>query len=97
VTNFSADYWSLGVLMYEMLVGIPPFNDNSIEKIFENILNMRVDWPPIGDEDGCISNNAHDLISKLLNPDYKERIGHSRIEEIKNHPFFNGMNYLIKL
>lgn len=71
VSNFSADYWSLGVLMYEMLVGIPPFNDDSIEKIFDNILNMRIEWPPIGDEEGCISKNAYDLIFNLLNPDYK--------------------------
>lgn len=37
--NFSADYWSLGVIMYEMLVGIPPFNDETVEKIFDNIKN----------------------------------------------------------
>ncbi len=56
--------------MYEMLVGIPPFNDDSIEKIFDNILNMRIEYPPIGDEEGCISKDAYDLISNLLNPDY---------------------------
>lgn len=75
--------------MYEMLVGIPPFNDDSIEKIFDNILNMRIEWPPIGDDEGCISKNAYDLISNLLNPDYKQRLGHNNIQEIKDHPFFS--------
>ena len=47
-SNFSADYWSLGVIMYEMLTGIPPFNDISVDKIFDNILHQRMEWPDIG-------------------------------------------------
>ena len=76
LTNFSADYWSLGVIMYEMLVGFPPFNDDSVEKIFDNILSMRMDWPPIGDD---VSANANDLMRKLLTPDYHNRLGHDNI------------------
>lgn len=53
--NPSADYWSLGVIMYEMLCGIPPFNDESIEKIFDNILNLRIEWPAIGEDENSIS------------------------------------------
>jgi hypothetical protein len=34
--------------MYEMLVGVPPFNDETVEKVFENILNNKIEWPPIG-------------------------------------------------
>ena len=33
--------------MYEMLCGIPPFNDDSVEKIFENIEKMQMEWPEI--------------------------------------------------
>ena len=36
--NFTIDWWSLGCIIYELLVSFPPFNDSSIEKIFENII-----------------------------------------------------------
>lgn len=34
--------------MYEFLVGIPPFNDDTIDKIFDNIVNLKMEWPQIG-------------------------------------------------
>lgn len=58
-----------------MLCGIAPFNDDSVEKIFDNILNYRIEWPKLGDGDDCISYDAYDLITKLLEPDYNKRIG----------------------
>ncbi|CAD8074674.1 unnamed protein product [Paramecium sonneborni] len=91
ISNFSLDYWSLGIIMYELLCGITPFNDDTVEKIFDNILNMRIEWPQIGDGEDCISEQAYDLIVKLLEPDFNKRIGHKSIEEIKNHKFFKGI------
>jgi serine/threonine protein kinase len=55
ISNFSSDYWSLGVIMYELLCGIAPFNDDTVEKIFDNIVNMRLEWPKIGEDEDCIS------------------------------------------
>lgn len=48
VSNLSIDWWSLGCLLYEFVVGFPPFNDSSIEKIFDNIVNLNMAWPEIG-------------------------------------------------
>ncbi|CAD8068612.1 unnamed protein product [Paramecium sonneborni] len=94
VTNYSADYWSLGVIMYEMLCGIAPFNDDTVEKIFENILNLRIEWPKLGDDgEECISYDSYDLLTRLLEPDYKKRIGHISIDEIKQHKFFKGIEW----
>lgn len=55
INNKSLDYWSLGVIMYELLAGIPPFNDESVDKIFENITNRRFEMPQIGDDENSIS------------------------------------------
>ena len=42
------DWWSLGVIIYELIVGIPPFNDDTESQIFDNIIQLKITWPPIG-------------------------------------------------
>lgn len=42
--NNAIDWWSVGIILFEMLIGIPPFNDETVEKIFENIRNFRIPW-----------------------------------------------------
>ncbi len=84
----SIDWWSMGVILYQFLVGIPPFCGETIEEVFDNIENLRIEWPSIGYEDDCISPEAADLIQKLLNPDPNQRLGAHGVDEIKNHSFF---------
>ena len=69
--------------MYEMICGIAPFNDETIEKIFDNILNFRIMWPPLGEGEDCMGLDAYDLITKLLEPDYSKRLGENSIDDIK--------------
>ena len=99
----------MGAILYQFLVGIPPFNDETEEKVFENIINLTMEWPDIGiflynrldnnlcigDGEDCISHNAHDLIKKLLPRDPKKRIGSKGVQEVKNHPFFSDTYILI--
>ena len=66
------DWWSLGVILYEFLTGVPPFNADSPQEIFENILTRNIHWPPVPDD---MSPEAFDLINKLLEMDPKKRIG----------------------
>jgi serine/threonine protein kinase len=81
------DFWALGVILYEMLVGFPPFNDETVEAIFNNILERQILWP---DGDKCLSNEAMDLINLLLEPDTSKRLGW---EGIQRHAFFRGIDW----
>ena len=88
--NQSIDWWSLGVLLFEFLVGIPPFNDDTVEQVYDNIVNLRIPWDgiEIGDEEGCITKEAKDLIDKLLILNHNERLGAKGAKEVMNHPYF---------
>ncbi|KAL9652539.1 hypothetical protein ABK040_000109 [Willaertia magna] len=85
------DYWALGILIYEMLVGYPPFNDENIMDLYDSILHNQVTFPNFLDP------LVIDLISKLLNKDRLHRLGCSTrngIEDIKNHEWFKGIDWV---
>ena len=76
----AVDFYGLGALLYEMLVGVPPFYDKSHAQMEWNILNNTPEFPK------GLSKHCKDLISKLLDKDPEKRIGvHAGIEEIKQH------------
>ena len=60
----AVDWWSLGVCFYEFLLGGPPFNDESPEAIFNNILQHNIEWPP--EDDDCLSPSAREAIGQLF-------------------------------
>ncbi|GAM37580.1 Tpk2 homolog [Talaromyces pinophilus] len=83
--NKSVDWWSLGILIFEMLCGFTPFWDSgSPVKIYENILRGKIKYPPYMHPD------AVDLLSQLITPDLTKRLGnlHGGPEDVKNHPWF---------
>ncbi|OZJ04243.1 hypothetical protein BZG36_04242 [Bifiguratus adelaidae] len=84
----SVDWWAVGVCLFEFLTGYPPFMGSQPEEIFRNILKHDVQWP--NPEDMQMSDEAIDLIKKLLNPDVKHRY---HAKDVKAHPFFNGVDW----
>ena len=70
--DFECDEWACGVMMYILLTGYPPFLGDNEEEVFQNILNneINLNTPELKN----VSESCKDLINKLLNKDYKERI-----------------------
>jgi len=89
----TVDWWSMGVILYELLCGFPPFMDDSPKKVFDKIVNKKIEWPKIAEAPDCLSPNAYDLINKLLAIDPNRRLGKFGVEEIKRHPFFKGIDW----
>jgi len=81
------DWWALGIMIYEFLTGVPPFNADTPEDIFDRILRHDLIWPEEMEPE------ARDIIDKLLNPDASQRLGHNGADEVKAHPFFAGINW----
>ncbi|XP_078155427.1 protein kinase superfamily protein [Carex rostrata] len=86
----SADWWSVGVILFELIVGIPPFNAEHPQMIFDNILNRKIPWPRVPEE---MSTEAADLIDKLLTEDPHQRLGAKGASEVKQHIFFKDINW----
>ncbi|KAI9278240.1 kinase-like domain-containing protein [Phascolomyces articulosus] len=85
----AVDYWSLGILIYEMLAGYPPFYDESQFKLYEKILTSELKFPP------HFSAEARDLLKHLLTSDLTRRYGNLKngYRDITNHPWFADINF----
>ncbi|CAN0902231.1 Probable serine/threonine protein kinase IREH1 [Linum grandiflorum] len=88
--GFTADWWSVGVILFELIVGIPPFNAEHPQIIFDNILNRKIPWPEVPDE---MSPEARDIIDRLLTEDPHMRLGARGASEVKQHVFFKNINW----
>ena len=88
--NKAADWWSYGILLYEMLYGVSPFYSKNTEKMFDLITKSDLKFP----KNIEISEEAKDLIKKLLIKKQDLRLGsEGGFQTIKNHPFFKGFDF----
>ncbi|KAH3903040.1 uncharacterized protein SCODWIG_01917 [Saccharomycodes ludwigii] len=92
----ASDWWSVGCILFELLLGYPPFHASSPQQVFKNILTGKIDWPTFPDQETereFLSPDAKDLITKLLVLVPQQRLGSNGVEEIKAHPYFKDVDW----
>ena len=82
--NEAADWWTLGILLYEILTGRPPFMDKTPTGLYEKILNSSISFGKIGDFE------TQNLLKRLLEKNPADRIDMKRIQK---HDFFRGIEW----
>ncbi|KAJ3213635.1 camp-dependent protein kinase catalytic subunit [Dinochytrium kinnereticum] len=85
----SVDWWSLGIVCYELQAGYSPFQADTALKIYENIVDGEMRWS------SQIGNVSKDLLKRLLEMSPSRRLGSGRggAKEIKDHPWFKGLDW----
>ncbi|KAH8827585.1 kinase-like domain-containing protein [Flagelloscypha sp. PMI_526] len=79
----TVDWWTLGVLLYEMMTGLPPFYDENVNTMYQRILTDPLTFPP------DMPSDAKSVMTGLLIRDPSRRLGANGAEDIKRHPFFS--------
>uniref|UniRef100_A0A7S3N4J2 Uncharacterized protein n=1 Tax=Euplotes harpa TaxID=151035 RepID=A0A7S3N4J2_9SPIT len=91
--TFSSDWWSVGILIYEMLIGIPPFYHKNKTTMYRMIKEKEPRFPDSEKHGIGVSDLAEDLIRKLLDKDPEKRLGSiNDASEILEHPFFDELD-----
>lgn len=85
------DWWTLGCIIFEMVTGLPPFYRNNRQELFEGIKYENPKLP------STLTNEGRSLIAGLLNKDPTKRLGAKGAFEIKEHPWFFGVNWTFVL
>lgn len=84
----AVDWWTLGCMLYELLVGVPPFYVSNRRDLFRKIAVEHPTYPSI------ISSSAKRILERLLDKRQEVRLGSvGGAAEIKNHPFFSGIDW----
>eukprot|EP01127_Copromyxa_protea_P014710 TRINITY_DN4147_c1_g1_i2.p1 TRINITY_DN4147_c1_g1~~TRINITY_DN4147_c1_g1_i2.p1 ORF type:complete len:159 (-),score=13.24 TRINITY_DN4147_c1_g1_i2:90-566(-) len=88
--NKSVDWWSLGILIFEMMMGYPPFRDENTMKLFQKICDPAMLVIP-----DTLGKDVKDLLHRLLviNPTHRLGSGHRGILDITDHPWFSDVDW----
>ncbi|KAJ7308313.1 hypothetical protein JRQ81_008847 [Phrynocephalus forsythii] len=84
------DWWAMGIILYEFLVGCVPFFGDTPEELFGQVISDEIVWPE-GDE--ALPADAQDLITLLLRRCPLERLGTGGAHEVKQHAFFHNLDW----
>ncbi|XP_066516974.1 microtubule-associated serine/threonine-protein kinase 1 [Hoplias malabaricus] len=84
------DWWAMGIILYEFLVGCVPFFGDTPEELFGQVISDDIAWPE-GDE--ALPSDAQNLISALLQTNPLVRLGTGAAYEVKQHSFFADLDW----
>ncbi|XP_037106289.1 microtubule-associated serine/threonine-protein kinase 3 isoform X1 [Syngnathus acus] len=84
------DWWAMGVILYEFLVGCVPFFGDTPEELFGQVVSDDIIWP---EGDDALPMDAQDMITHLLKQSPLERLGTGGASEVKQHAFFVGLDW----
>ncbi|XP_041646922.1 microtubule-associated serine/threonine-protein kinase 3 isoform X2 [Cheilinus undulatus] len=84
------DWWAMGIILYEFLVGCVPFFGDTPEELFGQVVSDEIIWP---EGDDALPSDAQDLITRLLRQSPLDRLGTGGASEVKQHPFFLGLDW----
>uniref|UniRef100_A0A7N6FFR6 non-specific serine/threonine protein kinase n=1 Tax=Anabas testudineus TaxID=64144 RepID=A0A7N6FFR6_ANATE len=84
------DWWAMGIILYEFLVGCVPFFGDTPEELFGQVVSDEIIWP---EGDDALPVDAQDVITRLLRQSPLERLGTGGASEVKQHPFFLGLDW----
>ena len=92
--NFTVDYFSLGIIIYELIFNKTPYNGKNAKDILEEVLYKEIiikysDIP----NNHFFNSNICDFVNRLLKRKSEERLGYNGIYEIKNHPWLNNVKW----
>ncbi|KAL1129727.1 hypothetical protein AAG570_012671 [Ranatra chinensis] len=85
------DWWSMGIILYEFLIGCVPFFGETPEELFAHTVNDDIEWPD--DDDWPVQEEAKDIITALLQQNARDRLGTGGPHEVKDHMYFYGVDW----
>lgn len=85
------DWWSMGIILYEFLIGCVPFFGETPEELFAHTVNDDIEWPD--EDDWPVQPEGKDIITALLHQNPRDRLGTGGSHEVKEHPYFYGVNW----
>ncbi|XP_059217200.1 microtubule-associated serine/threonine-protein kinase 4 isoform X2 [Stomoxys calcitrans] len=86
------DWWSMGIILYEFLIGCVPFFGETAEELFAHTVNDDIEWPD--NDDWPVQPEAKDIITQLLQQNPRDRLGtQTGALEVKEHFYFDGLDW----